>query len=128
MTKINLTRTYDASKDLQTEAGKELEAFIQSNISSTELMVRALKNGISFGDNINCLVKTVELRSGQATVVAADAKKRVDMVLVGAVGDKSTYLEKPLHWYYSDKGDFTVVATFNGTPTVAIPVKLVILF
>jgi hypothetical protein len=126
MTKVTKSRTYDASKELSTPEGATLKGFIDDQLSGDELTFRILRNGISFADNINCVIKDVSLRHGVPQVVGVD--KPVDMILVGKVYSQLNGLSAPLHWYYNDKSDLILIANFNGSPSVAIKIRIVILF
>lgn len=123
--KITLTRTPDPSKILATEPGKLLREFIDYSLAFFELVLRTLRGGISFEDNVNCLVKDLDLT--QDTVQTVGVSKPVDMILVGRSYDRDFPVEF-LHWYYNDQNELEVKAHFNGSPTVAVKVRVVILF
>lgn len=126
MTQINIQRTYDPAKVLQTEAGKQIADFIDAQLQVNELSLRTLRNGVSFKDNISCSVRDIELMSGITQTLAVD--RPVEMILPGRSYNKDYPLSAPLHWYYNDQNQLTVVATFTGSPTVAIKLRIVLLF
>lgn len=126
MTVITQTRTYDASKELKTNSGKELAGFIDATNTTFETVLRALKNGLSFKDNVNCEIREVDLKHGVPQQITA--KNKVDMVFVGRVYSEANPLDKPLHWYMNSKGDLNLLAYFKDSPTLAIKVRIVILF
>jgi hypothetical protein len=126
MTKVTKNRTYDAAAEFKKPEGQALKGFIDDQITGDELTFRILRNGISFGDNVNCVVKDLDLLDGVAQVIGID--KPVDMMLVGRVLSREFGLSQPLHWYYNDRNQLEVVAHFSGTPTVAVKVRAVILF
>lgn len=126
MTKINIQRTYDPSKAYTTEAGKELHDFIDAQLQANELLLRTLRNGVSFEDQIYGSVRDIELKHAVPQVISAD--KPVQMILVGRVYNQTYGLSAPLHWYYNDQNQIEVVASFTGTPTIAIKLRIVLLF
>lgn len=126
MTKITIQRTYDSSKVKTTDAGKELDEFIDFETLVDELVLRTLRNGISFADNVYCLVKDVDLKHNVAQVVGVE--RPIDMILVGRNFSKENPLSAPLHWYYNDQNQVVVIAQFTGSPTIAIKIRLVLLF
>jgi hypothetical protein len=126
VTKITIQRTYDKSQIANTDAGKQLDPFVDSQLSVNELVLRTLRNGVSFGDNVYCLVKDLELRHNTPQTVGID--KPVDMILVGRNYSKDYPLSAPLHWYYNDQNQVVVIAQFSGSPTIAIKIRTVLLF
>lgn len=126
MTKITETRTYDASRDLATEAGKSLKGFIESTNRSFELILRSLKNGLSFNDNFNGEIRVVSLTSGKAQQIGVT--KKPAMIFPVQVMSEKHYLDKPLHWYFNNRGEVMILGHFADTPSIAIEVRLVILF
>jgi hypothetical protein len=126
MTKINIQRTFDPSKVYETDAGKQLKDFIDSQLQVNELSLRTLRGGISFEDNMYCLVRDLELKHAEPQVIGSD--KKVSLMFAGRVFSTEFYLTAPLQWYYNDQGQLEVVARFSGTPTVALKVRTVILF
>ena len=126
MTKQNIQRTYDPAKVLQTKAGQEVKDFIDSQLSVNELVLRTLQNGVSFEDNIYGVARDVELKHAEVQIISAD--KPVQMILVGRVYAKDFALSQPLHWYYNDQNQLEVLAKFTPIPTVAVKLRLVLLF
>lgn len=126
MTKINIQRTFDPSKVYETDAGKELKEFIDSQLQVNELVLRTLQLGVSFPDNIYGSVRDVEVKHGVPQIIGAG--KVVDMILVGRVFNRDYALSAPLHWYYNDQNELEIVAQFTGTPTIAIKLRIVLLF
>lgn len=126
MTKINIQRTYDPSKAYTTDAGKELHDFIDAQLQVNEIVLRALLKGLSFEDNIYCAVRDIELKHNTPQIISAD--KPVQMILVGRVFNKDYGLSSPLHWYYNDQNEVEVLAQFTSSPTLAIKLRVVLLF
>ena len=126
MTKITIQRTFDPSKTFQTDSGKEMREFIDNELQVDELALRTLRNGVSFEDNVYCNVRDIELKHAEVQIISAD--KPVQMILVGRVYNKDYGLSKPLHWYYNDQNQLEVVAEFTGTPTIAVKLRVVLLF
>lgn len=123
MTKITIQRTFDPAKTYETEAGKQLKEFIDSQLSVNELLLRVLLNGVSFIDNIYCVEKEVELKHGTPQII--QASKRVKGILVQRTMSR---MSEPIFWQYNDQGELSLTAQFFASPAVAIKVNLVLLF
>ncbi len=123
MTKITIQRTFDPAKTYETEAGKQLKEFIDSQLSVNELVLRCLLKGISFTDNFYCQEKEVELK--HATPQVIQANKRVKGILVQRT---LTRMTEPLFWQYNDGGELSLTAQFFAAPAVAVKVNVVLLF
>lgn len=126
MTKVTIQRTFDPSKIYGTDAGKQVKEFVDAQLSVNELVLRILLNGISFEDNVNCLVKDLDLQHNVPQTVGIT--KPVSMILCGRVFNREARLTEPIHWYYDDQNQLTVLAQFFGSPAVAIKVRTVVLF
>lgn len=127
MAQVTLSRIFEASKTLATKAGAELEDFINYSAQLAEVVLRNLRNGLTYTDNFDCVVKKISLRHGVATAVDV-GKKRPTEARVRFVYDSSYALDKPLQYYFDASGKFTVKATFTPVPTTEIPIDLLILF
>lgn len=126
MTKINIQRTFDPSKIYQTPEGKAIQEFIDSQLQVNELVLRSLRNGVAFEDNVNAAVRDIELKHDTVQIISAD--KPVQMILVGRCYNPTYPLSQPLHWYYNDQNELTVLAKFTSSPTIAIKLRIVLLF
>jgi hypothetical protein len=127
MTKVTQQRTYDKAPIANTDAAKQLDPFIDYVNSFSELVIRILLNGVSFGDNFSCLERELELKHDTPQTVGVS--KPVTGVLVTRPSfERDVQMTQPLHWYYDDQNNLTVLAKFTPVPAVAIKVKVVLLF
>lgn len=124
--KLSVTRLLETAKLLQTEAGKQLSELIDYTNNTFEQLIRALRNGLTFGDNFNAKVSTVELTNNVYQAVNTDGKTPIGIFCVRVVST-SVGMDS-LAWYVNDKGSTQVNMTFTGAPTTAQKVVLIILF
>lgn len=123
MTKITINRTFDKAPIANTDSGKELTPFIDSQLSVNELTLRTLSNGISFTDNFYGVESLVELKHNTPQVI--NVSKPVKGIVVGRTYEP---MSAPFFWKYNDQNELEVTAQFTGSPSVAIKVNLMIHF
>ena len=127
MTQLKVSRLLEVSKILTTKSGQELADFVQYVADLAEQVVRTLRNGVSFADNMDATFKEATLVSGDATTVNTGTK-RPRMVQVAQVMSLTYALDSFL-WYIDSKGATQVKATFTGTPgTTRVSVVLLIVY
>lgn len=127
MTQLKVSRLVEVSKLLTTKSGQELQDFIQYVADLAEQVVRTLRNGVSFGDNMDATFKTVTVTSGTAGIVNTDGK-RPKLVTIAQVMSL-TYAVDSFLWYIDATGQVNVKATFTGSPgTTQIQVVLLIVY
>ena len=113
MAKITLTRLLETSQVLSTEAGQQIQAFVNYMADFVEQTVKALQGGLTFNDNFSGVQKNVSLKHNTEQIV--QATKPVTGILCIRVISK-TYGLDSFAWYYDDGGRLTVKATFTGGP------------
>lgn len=129
MAKITISRLFEVSAYLQTEAGSQLKDALTYLSEFVEVTVRALRNGLTFQDNFAATLRNVSLVSGTETVVLPNTeKRRVTMIMVRQVIDDTNYIVSGFGWRYNAAGDVVVTADFKGTPLSPVSVQLAILF
>lgn len=125
--KITLSRIFETSKALATSAGQELGDFIDFTAQMSEQVLRALRNGLTFEDNVRCLSQRVTFTSGQPQVVSTSGKLPT-RVLATRVYSFTNGLAGFL-WYVDGQNRLTVRCTFDNTPgTNRIDVDLLIFY
>lgn len=124
--KITVNRLLETAKLLQTEAGKQLTDLIEYTNTAFEQLIRALRNGLTFSDNINCKISLVELTHGVLQAVNADGKSPVGIIPQRVVST-TTGIDSFI-WYIDQSGKLQVKANFVGSPTEVQRVSLIILF
>ena len=126
MAKLSIQRLLEASKLKATEAGKQLDELIDFVNDLADQIVRSLRNGLNFQDNFNCLVSTVEVKSGESTVVNTGGQRPYGIFPIRVISE--TVSVANLVWFIDDKNQTTVKIDFAGAPTTAQKVVIVILF
>lgn len=111
MAKISISRIFETSRALATKSGQELSDVVQFLADLAEQTLRALRNGLTYGDNFDCEPKFVQLRSGVATVISVTAAKPVKEVRVRRFLDTRYPLASWI-WYVDQAGALTVQAVF----------------
>lgn len=124
MARLTIGRIFELSKALATAAGKELADFINDYADTREQVVRALRNGITLKDNINCILSTVSLKHNTPQIVNTSGRQPV-VVFVGRTA-KQIY-NCSIGWEMNNNGELSVLPTITGT-TNAIDVVLLIIF
>ena len=122
--RITLTRLLEAAKYAATQVGQEIPDFFDYMSEFVEQVTRSLRNGLSFGDNFNCEVKTITLKHDTPQIVSAT--KTVTGIIPIRVVSKD-FIDA-FAWYYSEAGELTVRAKFTGPPLGSISVVIVLLF
>lgn len=130
MAKITQSRSFDTAESFQTQAGQQLRGMITAFAELVELVLRNLRNGLTYADNFDSLTKQVSLRDGVATVIEVGAKRPTE-ARVRFVLDPTRALKYPLAYSFNPQGQFTVTATFITPPVdppLEVPLILLILF
>lgn len=134
MAKVTISRIFEISKYLATKSGKELEDPLRYLSDFSELTLRALRNQLTFGENLDCEIKMVKLRTSIPTVISPATRRRVVRLTIDQVVDNVYYVVSKFGWKYNANGDLIVFAAFTneagGSPasTTNINTSLVIHF
>ncbi len=118
MAKITVSRLFEISKYLTTDAGKELEGALRYLSEFAEVSIRTLRNGLTFADNVDCTIKTLTLPSETVTTVAFSGSKRASYVIPVRVIDTSYWIIDQFGWSYDSNGNLQVffkTLDSNGT-------------
>lgn len=123
--KITLTRVLETGKILATDVGQKIPDFFQYMGEFVEQVVRTLRNGLTFQDNFDCVVKKLTLihDTPQAIEVPKTASK-IDVQRVYS----QTSICTGFGWYYDVQGNLTVVAKFDPVPDSSLDVSIIVLF
>tara|TARA_R100000656_G_scaffold61197_2_gene47295 strand:+ start:578 stop:985 length:408 start_codon:yes stop_codon:yes gene_type:complete len=120
MAKITISRLFEVSAYLTTEAGKELKEALVYLSEFVEVTIRSLRNGLTFVDNFDVTAKSVQVRSGAETVILTDEKKRVKEVVCRRVSHDKYYLVNSFGWRYNAKGEVVITLTLLDASGSAI--------
>ena len=124
--KISLSRVFEISKYLATDAGKELSDVLQYLSDFAENVIRALQNNLTFADNFNAKATTLTLKHDVAQVVNTDGKRPVGILPMQAVS--ATTGVDSLIWYVNNAGQVVIKVGFVGAPTTTVDLVVAILF
>ncbi len=105
MARLTLNRLLETSKFLATDAGQELNDFIVYVSDLASQTMSALRNGLTFADNMNCLVKTLTLTSGVSQIVDTGGKTPIGVM---------TMTGGSLEWVLDKDGKLTVTNWFQS--------------
>jgi hypothetical protein len=126
MAKLGIQRLLEASKLKATEAGQQLGELIDFVNDLADNFVRALRNGLTFQDNFNCLVSTVSVKHGESTVVNTGGKRPYGIIPIRVVSESESI--SSLSWYIDQSNRTNLSVSFTGAPSEAQSVVIIILF
>lgn len=124
--KLSLSRIFETSQALATQAGQQLREPLQFLSNLGEQTLRALRNGLTFTDNFDGQLKLVDL-SADVDQVVGGLRKTPTLVLPGRVYSTTSNIDS-FGWWINGNSELVVNAGFTGAPTEALPVVLVILY
>ncbi len=129
MTKYTRAKSFDTGKLKATKLAEETAFvdFVDSMADLDDQVGSALRNGITFGDNVDCKFLDVTLVSGTAQTVNVGVKRARMIQLAQVVS--VTYGLESFHWYVDSDGATKVKAVFTSSPgTAQVSVVLLIVY
>lgn len=127
MAKLSISRLLEASKLLQTNAGKDLQELIEFVNDLANQIIGALRQGLTFQDNVKCLVSVVALKHDTEQRVNNPDDKQIFGIFPVRVNSTTTGVSGFL-WYINSSNQLIVKAQFIGAPTDPVETTLIILF
>jgi hypothetical protein len=124
--RLAIGRLLETSKLINTKAGAELADFITYMSDFAEQVIRALNNGLTFGENSNAKVVKASLRHDTEQVIGTDGRSPVGIFPV-RVHSSTTGVDQ-FSWYFNSSGQPVVKVALVGSPSATTDVSLVILF
>lgn len=130
MARVTISRLFEISEYLKTPSGKQLSDALSYLSTFVEVTVRNLKNGLTFGDNFLCELKTVSLLNNTETIILPSGKSPVVQIMVRRVVSDVYYSFDSFGWRYDNSGNLVVKVSFAGSPPadLNINVELIIFF
>lgn len=132
MARTTFSRLFDIAKIASTKVYQEIPDFFTYFAQLAEVVVRNLRNGLTYEDNFNGDFKTVSLKHGTPQIVSTSKNPvrrcKADRVL------STAYLISAFNWYYDNNGNFTVCVKYetpadpSTAPTDSLDVSLEIFF
>lgn len=116
MAKVTLSRLFEVSKYLTTDAGKDLKDALTYLSEFVEVTTRNLRNGLTFTDNFDTTIKEVTVRPDTETIVLTGERRRVREVVVRRAVDDTYYVMDSFGWKYNPSGEVVIKVGFTGSP------------
>lgn len=116
MAKVTLSRLFEVSKYLTTDAGKDLKDALTYLSEFVEVTTRNLRNGLTFTDNFDTTIKEVTVRPDTETIVLTGERRRVREVVVRRAVDDTYYVMDSFGWKYNTSGEVVIKVGFTGSP------------
>ncbi len=123
---VNITRIFDTAKAKATKSGQELIDFVVYTTEALSQIVAAIRNNLSFSENWNCIISEVELRHGVVQAINTNTRVPKDVLLTRTFS--LTNICTGFGWQFNNDAQLTVRALFDGAPSAAVKVRLVICF
>lgn len=124
--KVNVTSIVDTGRSKATDAGKQLSDFVDFTSEALKQIITAMRNNLSFGDNVACVIVEPELVHNTVTIINTQGKTPTDIILTRSYS--VTYVNTGFSWQFNDSSQVIVKALFDGAPSSPIKVRLVIFY
>ncbi len=108
MAKVTISRLFEISNYLKTKSGQELSDALSYLSTFVEVTIRNLKNGLNFGDNFQCEIKTVSVLPSTETIILPSSKNPVTQIMVRRAIDDTYYVIDSFGWKYNNSGNLVV--------------------
>lgn len=113
--KVTISRLFEISKSLGTQAGKELSDALQYLADLGEMTARGLTNSLTFEDNLDCQTKRLTVRNNTLTVIGAPTGRRITRIYVDRV-ISPYFVVTGFGWQISGSGQVVAKFLFDGSP------------
>lgn len=128
--KLNISRIFETSQLLSTEAGDQLKELVTYMADLAEQVLRALRNQLNFTDNFDCLVTEVSLEHQVLATINNEGKLPVGIQIQRVVS--RDYGINGHGWYNDEDGTTKLWVSMTdiagNPPTEAQAIRLVIFF
>ena len=124
MAKVTLSRLFEVSQYLTTDAGKQLKDALTYLSEFVEVTTRNLRNGLTFVDNFDTTVKSVTVRPDIETIILTGERRRVKEVVCRRSADDTYYVISSFGWKYNSEGSIVVKVGFGSSPPATQDIKL----
>lgn len=124
--KLNIPRIFEKSKLLASEVGSQIQDFVDFMTDFSEQTTRALRNQLTFADNMDAIVSEVTVTHQVETVVYTNNKTPMGIYIL-KVGHKD-YAVDAFRWYVDDQNQTKIWVKFTTLPATSLNVRLVIHF
>ena len=124
MAKVTLSRLFEVSKYLTTDAGKDLKDALTYLSEFVEVTTRNLRNGLTFADNFDTTIKSLTVRPDTETVILTGERRRVREVVLRRASDDTYYVVDSFGWKYNAEGNVVIKVGFTGSPSSTQDINL----
>lgn len=126
MAKVTISRLFEVSKYLVTDAGKELKDALVYISEFVEVMTRNLRNGLTFVDNFDARLKDAAVLPCIESVILTGEVRRVKEVVIRRVIDNTYYIVTKYGWKYNSEGNVVIFADFEDTSGNSAPATVLV--
>lgn len=134
MAKLTVSRLLEVSKLLATDAGQQLQELITFVNDISDQTIRALRQGLTFDDNVNSKTATITLKDSTEQIVDTGGKIPWAVIPVRVVS--TLYGQAEWYWYMNNSGQLVVKIKYavpittpvTPVPTNALSVVVLMLF
>ncbi len=127
MAKLSINALLETSKMLATKAGQELKDLLDYTNSISDNMLRALRQGLTFDDNIKGTSLTASLLHNTPQIINYDRRQNIFAVIPVRTISTETGIDSML-WYMDSSSNLTVKVGFTGAPTTKVDTVLAIFY
>lgn len=124
--KLNISRIFETSKLLATEAGQQLQELITYMADLSEQSLRAFRNQLNFADNFDAIVSSISVSHEKEQVVNTGGKNPVGITVQRVVSTDTGV--SSFRWWIGDDGNTRIWVSFDSAPGDAKTIRLVIFF
>ena len=131
--RLSISKLFDTAKVLDIFRGQNMEGldeFVTSITELSEKIITALRNNISLADNIDCEVREIFL-THNVTAAASPSPSNRRKTVRAIIPCYSSSFDNPITsfaWQYDSAGSIRIRAKFDGDPTAAQTVRVIMFF
>src|SRR3954469_1335808 len=97
--KLSIPKLLDTSRLLTTQAGQQLEELVTYVSVTFSQIIQALRNGLTYADNFDCLIQTVSLSHNTPQVINRGTATKTITGVVPTQVVSSTTCVTSMVWY-----------------------------
>jgi hypothetical protein len=124
--KLTAARLLETGKLLGTKAGKELADLIAYVNDTSDEIIRALRQGLTFADNFNCQVTKYSISNDTEQIIFTNGKTPIGIIPIKVVS-MSTGVDE-FAWWVGNDNQTRIKVGLTGAPSASVDIVLVILF
>lgn len=126
MAKLSISRLLEASKLLATKSGQELSDLIDYVNDLADQTLRALRQGLTYGDNFKCEIINCTLKDNVEQPINYNGQNIIEVRALRTIS--TTYGMASMLWYKNNANQLVVKMGFTGSPPDAVDVVLFVMY